>query len=326
MNEMLYSLGFNRTLFVLNDVPENRRKDVEEYLKTFALSLSVVGNAETVLTSIMTIFGFGMLVVGEGNDKVVNIAVLPLAVDKILKSIDGGYAKVGVVPEPITTSENYQKNRVFYSTLKADDDDGTITILDYETGLIESKTEYKIATAYVDQDIYSDDEETLSSQNQRANAATRDSKRAASESIREQKAKEAGKPFKPKKIGVKRDTIKVNRRYNRVKALLNPLVRPQSMVAVFDSSDSEADRSDIVENAKSLDTENQDVTAGSYQKLRVRNATYKGNNKRNDWIMDLYCEDSERSQLTDEEVRAIASTNSSEDVEIVQKETSEIEQ
>lgn len=61
--------------------------------------------------------------------------------------------------------------------------------------------------------------------------------------------------------------IEIVRRYNRITALLNPLVKPQSIVY---TEDKEAD---------------------SLVVHRVRHATYAGNNKRNAWTMVLYCED-----------------------------------
>ena len=52
--------------------------------------------------------------------------------------------------------------------------------------------------------------------------------------------------------------------YQRVSALLNPLVRPQSIVAVEYALD---DNDDVLFNT-----------------MRVREATYKGNNKNGDWV------------------------------------------
>lgn len=67
--------------------------------------------------------------------------------------------------------------------------------------------------------------------------------------------------------------IEINRRYNKITALLNPVVKPQSLVFTEDS-----------------DGEN-------YLVHRVRHATYKGNNKRGDWTMVLYCEDTENKKI-----------------------------
>lgn len=66
-----------------------------------------------------------------------------------------------------------------------------------------------------------------------------------------------------------RTPIEISRRYNRIKALLNPLVIPQSFVFTEDK-----DSDDLLIH-------------------RVRHATYTGNNKRGDWTMLLYCEDTE---------------------------------
>ena len=74
-----------------------------------------------------------------------------------------------------------------------------------------------------------------------------------------------------------RTPIEINRKYNKITTLLNPVVKPQSLVFTKDK--------------KSKD----------YLIHRVRHATYKGNNKRGDWTMVLYCEDTETKKITPEE-------------------------
>lgn len=69
--------------------------------------------------------------------------------------------------------------------------------------------------------------------------------------------------------------IEINRRYNRIVALLNPSVKPQSLIFTEDKG------------------------GNDYLIHRVRNAKYVGNNKRGDWLMTLYCEDTETATVTE---------------------------
>lgn len=68
--------------------------------------------------------------------------------------------------------------------------------------------------------------------------------------------------------------IEINRRYNRITALLNPSVKPQSLIFTED------------ENYE------------QYRLHRVRNVKFVGNNKRGDWLMTLYCEDTEAKTVS----------------------------
>ena len=84
--------------------------------------------------------------------------------------------------------------------------------------------------------------------------------------------------------------------YQRVSALLNPLVRPQSIVAVEYALD---DNDNVLFNT-----------------MRVREATYKGNNKNGDWVMDLYCEDSDGTNdipTSEQDIANLKNSNSSEE-------------
>ena len=122
--------------------------------------------------------------------------------------------------------------------------------------------EYKIATAYETVELAANEVQTDKS---KAAIAQSNAKR------REQDAKDAklkadGKTVKDRVRNNR--TIKVNRKYAKVTALLNPSVTPQGHVIVLSLID------------------------GYDNVYRVREATYKGNNRKGDWEMVLYCEDS----------------------------------
>lgn len=71
-----------------------------------------------------------------------------------------------------------------------------------------------------------------------------------------------------------RTPVEVNRRYNRIVALLNPSVKPQSLIFTEDKYTREL------------------------LAHRVRNARFTGNNKKGDWLMTLYCEDTDNSSVS----------------------------
>lgn len=71
-----------------------------------------------------------------------------------------------------------------------------------------------------------------------------------------------------------RTPVEVNRRYNRIVALLNPSVKPQSLIFTEDKYTREL------------------------LAHRVRNAKFTGNNKKGDWLMTLYCEDTDNSSVS----------------------------
>lgn len=71
-----------------------------------------------------------------------------------------------------------------------------------------------------------------------------------------------------------RTPVEVNRRYNRIVALLNPSVKPQTLIFTEDKYTKEL------------------------LAHRVRNAKFTGNNKKGDWLMTLYCEDTDNSSVS----------------------------
>ena len=74
--------------------------------------------------------------------------------------------------------------------------------------------------------------------------------------------------------------VEINRRYNRIVALLNPSVKPQSLIFTEDKYTKEL------------------------LAHRVRNAKFTGNNKKGDWLMTLYCEDTVNSSVSGYKVRS----------------------
>lgn len=306
-------LGASGIEFHINAVPESRREEVKEFLKSYEISLAQVGSVESILASLSDILGFALKVIQTKESQIVSFTLTDVGIQRIFNQIKQGYPKTKEV------SESDKDSNIFFRTLKASDLSRDITILDFKTGLISAKTEYKIAYANADQLLNSNEEETNSSIEKRNNTLSKERAREIKEAAKKAKALKDGKKYKePKGKEKKKTQLQVNRRYNRVKALLNPLIRPQSAVAVVDSEPLDFDRAKAKEEG--LSDFFQDDVVYQYIIYRVRNATYKGNNKKNDWVMDLYCEDTEANTITPEEAARFLSTTSSESLEYISEE------
>lgn len=303
-------MGASGIEFHINAVPEVHREDVKEFLKTCEISLSQVGSIESILRALADILGFAIKIVDSKDSKILSFTLTDVGVKKILGQISNGYPKTKAL------SNSDKDSNIFFRTLEASKSSREITVLDFKTGLISAKTEYKIAYANADQLLNPNEEETNSSIEKRNSALSKDKAREIKEAAKKAKALREGRNYKEPNTKEKKSIgIQVNRRYNRVKAFLNPLIRPQSAVAVIDSEPLNFDRDTAKEDGFS-DFFQSDVIY-QYIVYRVRNVTYKGNNKKNDWIMDLYCEDTEANTITPEEAAKFLSTTSSESLEFI---------
>lgn len=304
------SLGSEQLIFDLSNVPPSDKEIVKEYLRTAPIKFAQVGSLETIIAGICNVLDLTYIRELTESGLVVSFVLGNVGLNKILRTVKQGYRK-------LETENPDTENRVqFKDTLKADDDSRQLTILNTQTGLITSKTEYKIANAYADQALNENEEETQASVQKRATAASKKAARDAKELKKRLNAGESGKEYKTNSQEKKVTTIQVNRRYNRVKALLNPSVKPQSMVALLDKTANTESRPDFTSSATETGVSTEAEVEGEYTLYRVRNANYKGNNKKGDWVMDLYCEDTDTNVVTPEEVKAQLSRMSPEDVEV----------
>lgn len=290
--KMSKTLGNDGVNFDLSIVPPDKVEGVKEFITSYSINIAQVGHAATLITTLAEALGMtsrkGII---EGN-KAIIFTLTTSGYEKIQKSIERGYPKIKEVPET-----DYDTD-IFYSTVKASELSKNLTILDFSTGLISEKTEYKIAYTKSDQTLNDNEEETAESIRKRREKAAKESAKEAKEIQKEIDAKKKGKKYKPpKKKAKKEEFIKISRQYNRVKALLNPNVLPQSMVAIIDTEATE-DMGTYQDNE-----DEKDGVTGSYGMYRVRSATYKGNNRTGDWIMDLFCEDSDVKVVSEAEAR-----------------------
>lgn len=444
------TLGNKKMSFVADRVPSEHFDKVFEFLHTFPVTAIYAGSAHTVVDNVCQAFGMTYFKKeGDGYDTIGIFEFTDIGLKNILTIISNGYKKSSYVPDK-------NKKADFISLMKADEESLDIIVLDYGTGLIEAKTEYKISHAYADQESVTkqDDSEdkdkkkevkkaplisnnntntdnpfvsnselkglkikqyflkgtnilepTANGQVRKATAHfahvvssyvgvdnikyfsafndhshrnskfnhpkglafdfvlknTSNSNAAVVASNLRKLAKEYGFNVKvgdeynfpnqgttaphlhvsvygytgsggsvanntmPNTYSpTRRITIRVNKEYKRVKALLNPLAKPQSMVAVFKEyleDDNPIYNSVDADGRTTVEVGDQEVgkvgRGATYNKYRIRSAAYKGNNKRNDWVMDLYCEDTEQKEyLSQEQLAALIAKNPTENVDI----------
>ena len=133
----------------------------------------------------------------------------------------------------------------------------------------------------------------LDSQQKKKEAERKAAEAAEKRRVKEAEAKAQGKEIKPLKQKApkakKQTMIQISRKFVKVKALLNPIVRPQSHVVL-------------------------ESTLFDYNGVyRVRNATYSGSNMDGDFTMELYLEDSTDQHATIATAQEIAQMGNRED-------------
>lgn len=123
--------------------------------------------------------------------------------------------------------------------------------------------------------------------------------------------KSGGEPLK------RRTSVTSNLEYRNVKALLNPTVKPQTQLAILE--DITSNRDDFEDKGREdLGSRSGEIVEESYKVCRVRNAKFTGNNKSGDWIMQLFCEDTDSMLADEKEVARILATNPESNVDIVE--------
>lgn len=258
-------IGIPRVEFNLSNIPENEHRDIQKFLETFSVRAVYSGSVNIVLSSIATTFGLMINIDTESQDRLLTVSLNDFGISRIRATIDKGYAQAN------TTQEQADRRLTFFNSMEADPNSLNTIVLIRDTGLIDLKTEYKIATAYLDIELNANEEETRESKSAR-------NKKNVKEQAKKDKAESKGKKYADKTVR-KRQKIKVNRAYNRITALLNPLVKPQGSILVSSS------------------------LGDSHYVCRVRSVTFKGNNKQGDWIMDIYAEHTtDLKEATEQEI------------------------
>ena len=264
--------GYPKAVFDAEDVPQKDLAMVKEFLYNFPAINSFVGDVFTLSQKISAMYGFEIMSAEMNGVRVYRAKIG----DKALKVIRELTAKG--CPKGAFNRTSIEETIEF--TQSTPEDSNNAVVLNHNTGLISSSIEYKITKAFADQELGDNEEETLKSQGDRAAKLEAFNK---SEEERKKKAEASGKPFVPKDLPKSLASKYVNRKYNKVRALFNPNVRPQGLVVVYDSFDDD------------------------YAIYRVRSMNITCNNKKGDWVMELNCEDSNNLALTAEQLKQIES-------------------
>lgn len=250
--------GAKSFMFDFNNVPEQHYEKVKEYVLRSAVNTDFEGVIKDIIRVMCDFFMLTRKTEQKEDGSITFVYSFTQAgVNFVLKQISEGYAK-------IDNFEKHKKGRYDFKSLfitpEARYKDGYI--LSRNTGLMKVEEEYKIATAYETVELAANEVQTDKSKN----AIAQSNAKRREQDAKDAKRKADGKTVKDRVRNNR--TIKINRKYAKVTALLNPSVTPQGHVIV-----------------SSLIDEYDNV-------YRVREATYKGNNRKGDWEMVLYCEDS----------------------------------
>lgn len=272
--------GSNGIILDFSNFPEQYVEKVTEYV----LTLSVNTDFEGVIRDVVRVVcDFFMLTrkteQQEDGSTVFAYSFTQAGVNFVLKRIAEGYPKIPNIQE-------HRKNRYAFKSVFVTQADRykDVYILSRNTGLRKVEEEYKIATAYETVELAANEVQT----NKSKTAIAQSNAKRREQDEKDAKRKADGKTVKDRVRNNR--TIKVNRKYAKVTALLNPSVTPQGHVIVSSFLD-------------------------DYDNVyRVREATYKGNNRKGDWEMVLYCEDSGDRYSTVATAKEIAESDQQEGV------------
>lgn len=243
----------------LHNVPPDMIPLYEEYMETASMYVDFVGTPQDLLTAIAYNFDFQVTDIynKETGNKVKLFVQRSGGVSEVIRNIDQGYAKIDRTSEKFKQVQSDEKtfNSVF---ITPQDEAREALVLTQDTGLKTVSMEFKIATALETQQLGANEEETQKSIEKRT-------EKERKEAEKKKKAEEKDKKLKPKKPKI--NTIKVNRKFVKVVANLNPSIRPQGHVLI-----------------QSLNPDYNGI-------FIVRDIEFKGNNKQGSWDMTLSCED-----------------------------------
>ena len=250
--------GSNGIVLDFSNVPKQYVDKVTEYVLTSSVNTDFEGVVKDVIRVMCNDFMLTRKTEPQEDGSFsFAYSFTQAGVNFVLKQIAEGYSKVPNITEH--RKSRYALKSLFVTQVDRYKD---VYILSRNTGLRKVEEEYKIATAYETVELASNEVQT----NKSKSAIAQSNAKRREQDEKDAKRKADGKTVKDRVRNNR--TIKINRKYAKVTALLNPSVTPQGHVVVS----SYIDEYDNV--------------------YRVREATYKGNNRKGDWEMVLYCEDS----------------------------------
>lgn len=253
-------------------VPLNKQDQFYEFIKTASFSVYVQGeDLRETLKNIVKDLGFTMTTSKSKDGELEYLfTITNEGWSNMQQKINNGYQKISKVDKSksavnATLKEDNKLKQEAVKFINLFETSESLTkkavVLGYKTGLKSFEPEYRIATVLETKELAKNEKYTQSAIDSMNKAEEARVKRI------EKEANRLAKGLKPLKTKVEKiKEVKVNREYMRVKALLNPQVKPQSHIMLLQKQ--------------------------GYSIYRVRNVKYMASNRDGVFDMDLYCEDS----------------------------------
>lgn len=243
-----------------NNIPEQSLPQIEEFLKTKSHNLYIDGD-DLKYTFRMVIKSHGIDVTTFYRDDIL-IYSYSLTQDFMvyaMNDISEGYKKVKKKSSVISSGNTKETNQTMMTSIyqTSKEIESTATVLGWSTGLISVTPEFKIATVLETKALSVNESLTEKSKEAIANRL---------EAKNRERVTSGKEPLKAKQDKVR--TVRVNREYVRIKALMDINVKPQSHIVLVSKLHNEP------------------------RIYRTRNVLYKGNNQTGEFTIDAYCEDS----------------------------------
>lgn len=264
--------------------------DILHYFYNVPVKAILFASVKDILNILATNFGIVLKKIRDkdGRPKI-SVTLTGEGLAMILKARKSGYAEVKVSPQIL------ENRREVFKTYAADTSSKEVTYLGRKTGLLSFQKEYKVSKTYFEQ--------------------KRDVKNSEVGDWINTETTTSGIVYKYKKS------------FWKAKALLNPKILPQSLVAISDNKykvdelrGNEINEELIQDVLSSVGGDKNKGDVESFSLTRVRDVSYKGNNKRGEWVMELYCEDGTRDTVTEEEAAEYARTNAEDAFEFFEDE------
>ena len=265
MGRLAESSGAKAEIYY-NNVPEQSLSQIEEFLKTKSHNLYIDGDdLKYVFRETIKAHGIDVTTLYKDGVLFYSYSLTQDFMVYAMNDISEGYNKVKKKSGNISSGNTKETNQTMmtniYQTSK--ELEATATVLSWNTGLISVTPEFKIATVLETKALSANESLTEKSKESIANRLEAKQKREAKNRERVASGKE---PLKSKQDKVR--TVRVNREYVRIKALMDINVKPQSHIVLVSKLHNEP------------------------RIYRTRNVLYKGNNQTGEFTIDAYCEDS----------------------------------
>lgn len=265
MTRLAKSSGANAEISY-NNVPEQLLLQIKEYVNTKSNRLYIDGDdLKYVLRMTLKACGIDVTTFYRDGTLIYSYSLTQDFLVYAMNDISEGYQKIKKKSGNVSSGKTKESNQTtmtnIYQTSK--ELESKATVLGWSTGLISVTPEFKIATVLETKALSANESLTEKSKEAIANRLEAKKKREAKNRERVASGKE---PLKAKQDKVR--TVRVNREYVRIRALMDINVKPQSHILLISKLHNEP------------------------RIYRTRNVLYKGNNQTGEFTIDAYCEDS----------------------------------